>query len=298
LQRGLPIAVAVSAIGLNAYVWDAFHPANPLTRMEQRLGTNTPDVVAAGCDLIVGDYWKAWPAMLAVNDYYYRNNILDPKTQRPRRVYAITSLAASIEHLWRPILERPDTRVCSLYGDEAGYRRSLNAYTPEIALQMMQVEQFGRVIVYQVQHSPLKLVDFDFEIPPPGQGWSVEAAYPSGVTFEWMDSTQATILLPLSNDCDMRIEFRVLYAMAPDILESLTLRVNNRPIQLSTTKDREGGTVFQGVIPQSTLEANSNYTLLSFHISRLLIPQFVLQNSNDARTLGLAFDWLRIQRQP
>ena len=82
LQRALLITLAVGAIGLNAYRWDAIHPANPLTRMEQTIGKNTAAIVTAGCDLIVADYWKAWPAMLAVNDYYYRNNILDPGTHK------------------------------------------------------------------------------------------------------------------------------------------------------------------------------------------------------------------------
>jgi hypothetical protein len=200
--------------------------------------------------------------------------------------------------LWRPILGQPNARICSLAGDESGYKRSLGTYTPEIALQTVEVAQIGAVVVHVVQTAPLRAVTLDFDYLVPGKGWSFEATYPHGVTFQWMDSTVATILLPLATDRDMHIEFRVLYTMSPDILQSLTLRVNGQPIQLSAIRDPGGAALIQGIIPRSTLESNSRHTLLTFGVNHTLIPEFVLANSDDPRTLALAFDWLHIETQP
>ena len=152
--------------------------------------------------------------------------------------------------------------------------------------------------MHRVQFAPLQYITLDFDQFVPGKGWNLEETNPDGVTFQWTDSTDATILLPLGTGHDMHIVFRILYAMSADILQSLTLRVNDQPILLSSTNDPGGATIFQGTIPQSALEANSHYTILAFHINRTLIPQFVFPNSDDGRALGLAFDWLRIVRQP
>jgi hypothetical protein len=83
--------------------------------------------------------------------------------------------------------------------------------------------------------------------------------------------------------------------MAPDILQSLTLYVNNQPIQLNSTSDGGGGKLFQGIIPESTLAANTRSTVLTFHINRTLVPELVIPGSSDSRSLGLAFDWLNIK---
>lgn len=291
-------ALILAAIGLNGLKWQAFRPDNPFDRMEYSLGINTSSIVAAQCDLIIGDYWTAWPAMLAVNDYYFRNHILDPGSDQPRKIFAITYLAASTEHLWRPILERPDARLCSLASDDASYRRYLNTYASEIALQTIPAAEYGRVIVHQVRPFLLRSVTLEFDSPLPGKGWSYQEVSPWGDSFTWMDAPDATIFLPLTRDSDFDLEFRANMAMAPDILESLTLKVNDQPVQLNSTADPGGGTVFQGIISQASLSTGSGATMLSFHIRRTLIPQFTLPYSDDPRTLGLAFDWLRVESRP
>ncbi len=295
--RGATMALLVVAVSLNAYRWDTFHPANPLVQMEQTLGADTPAMVAAGCDLIVGGYWTAWPAMLAVNDYYYYNHILDLQSGQPRRVYAIAYLAASTQQLWRPILERPNVNICSISGDEVNYQLYLGIHAPEFALQTIPAAQVGRIISHRVRITRMQSVTVDFDSPPPGKGWSYQETTATGETFTWNTAAITTLYFPLATDGNANLEFRVVMTMAPDILQSLTLQVNGQPIELNSTNEPQGGTIFRGTIPQSVLAANERTTVFSFHINHSLIPQFILPDSDDPRTLGLAFDWLRIERQ-
>jgi hypothetical protein len=298
IARGATLALLALAVCMNAYAWDAFHPVNPLVQMEATLGANTAAMVAASCDLVVGGYWTAWPAMLAVNDYYYQNHVLDPRSGHPRRVYAIAYLAGSTEDLWRPILEQPNVKICSISGDEKNYQLYLGNYAPEFAMQTIPIAQIGHVILHQVRFRRVQSLILDFDSPPPGKGWSYQETTPGGETFTWTTPPITTLSLPLATHQTADLEFRVVMTMAPDILENLVLHVNGQPIQLSSTSDPDGGTVFTGTIPQSVLAADERTTLFSFEISRSLIPQFTNPGSDDPRPLGLAFDWLRIEGQP
>jgi len=298
VRMQLGVLVGLGAFFLNIYAWRAYQPADPLRRMEQRLGPNTPAFVAADCDLIVGDYWTAWPAMLAVNDYYYRNHILDSQTNQARKVYAITSLASSTKNIWQPILDRSDTRLCSLAGNDGGYKQSLSFYAPEIALQTLPIAQTEAVVVHQIHRSSMHSVALDFDQLVPGIGWSYGEATPNGETFQWMDTTNATIFLPLAMDRDLWIEFRVLYTMSPEILDSLTISVNGQFVALSQLPDTRGDLIFSARIPTAVIMASPGLAILTLHISRTIIPHFAFTNSDDMRSLGLAFDWLRIEAQP
>jgi hypothetical protein len=293
------IVLGLTAVCLNVYIWKTYLPSDPFIRIEQAIGNNTPAMAAASCDLIVGDYWTAWPAMLAVNDYYYRNDILDLESGTPRKVYAISYLAASTDDLWRPVLNRANARICSLSTDEVGYRRYLVLYAPEVAYKTIPTAQIGEVVVHQVQDvQPLESITLDFDSPAPGNGWSYPEISPSGETFLWTSLPTATLFLPLATDHDALLEFRVIMAMASDLLDGLTLSVNDEPIELVSVRDDAGAGIFHGTITRSILAAGSKPVVLTFHIDRTLIPVFVLPNSDDLRTLGLAFDWLHIQAGP
>jgi hypothetical protein len=292
--RFLPM-VAAFAFLINAREWNSFTPTLPFTAMDRSIGVDTPSIVEAGCDVLAGDYWKTWPAVLAANDYYFRNHIVDARTGETRLVAAISARAWPIEYLWRPRLDWPDARICSLAGDETNFKRYVSTYSPEIALLTVEVARVGDIVVHRVQQARLQAITLDFDDLVPGKGWSPEETYYNGVTFRWMDSLDATILLPLATDRDASIDFRVLYTMSPDILRSLTLRVNDQPIPLSASNEPDGGTIFHGTIPQSALAADARTTILDFHINRTLIPKLVLPYSEDPRSLGLALDWLVIR---
>lgn len=292
------MAVALLSVYVNAQLWNSFALTSPFTGMDNTIGANTSSFVDGQCDIIAGDYWKVWPAVIATNDYYYRENIIDPRTGRLRLVAGIAQRAGPTEYLWRPILDQPGVRICSLVGDEDGFNRSISTYAPEIALQTVPTTKIGQVIVHRIRIKPLQSVTLEFDQLLPGKGWSFGEVGPTGETFQWMDNTEATIILPLMTDRDVSVEFRILHIMSPDILQSLTLFVNGQSVELTRRHDPEGAPIFIGVIPKAVIVSDSRFTILTFRVSHTLIPHLIFPNSDDIRTLGLAFDWLRIERQP
>src|SRR5207253_601721 len=91
-----------------------------------------------------------------------------------------------------------------------------------------------------------------------------------------------------------KIEFRVAFSILPDSVGTLMLSVNGKPLELTSKRDDNGGTIFSGVIPQSVVALDASNTALSFRIPAITSPKAVGMN-DDARPLGLLFDWLDIQ---
>lgn len=290
------VAILLS-LHLNLREWNSFSPIGPFAAMERASGATTPALVEAKCDIVAGDYWRVWPAVLAVNDYYYRENIFDPRTHTPRLVAGLAYRAWPTEYLWRPRLSWPEAKLCSFADDEMGLREALGTYAPELALLTVKTAQFGNVVTHEIRSSHFSSLAMDFNLAAPGSGWGAPELSPTNETFIWMNAAESALILPLDTAHDLNLEFRILYTMAPDITQSLTLAANGQPIPLTSQTDDKGGVIFSSLLPQSTLALAPAQTHLIFHVNRTLIPLFAIPNSLDTRPLALAFDWLKIDRQ-
>jgi hypothetical protein len=281
---------------LNAWVWHSFTPTTPFAAMDRTIGASTAAMVQARCDVLIGDYWKVWPAVLAVNDYYYREGILDPRTGKVRLVMGITYRARPVEDLWREQLNWPDVTICAFTDDELGFRQSLKIYAPDIALLLTPYGNSGPFAVYKLENRRLPELGLEFDLPIPGPGWHGVEHTSGGKAFQWMSGTTSTVILPLAIDHDLIVRFRVLPPPAPDILPSLTVTVNDHLILFGSRNDGDG-VICSAAIPSFVLRANPRYTALAFHINHTIVPGEILGNG-DPRALGLAFDWIQIERGP
>ena len=140
----------------------------------------------------------------------------------------------------------------------------------------------------------LSSIDFNFKQALNGSGWYSREFLPDGNTFRWTGpQTTSTIDFPLSRDSDLIVQFRIILHLAPDILQSLNLKVNDTLIELKTLSHEEK-TIFEGVIPKQALQTENNFTRFTFEVNRTINPQSVNPNSTDKRMLGVAFDLIKI----
>jgi hypothetical protein len=120
-----------------------------------------------------------------------------------------------------------------------------------------------------------------------GSGWSVPEQSPDGSrTFLWMASTVATEDVDLPCDRELNVQFRVIYAMSPDILQSTALMVDGQPITLRSKLDTDGATLFEGTVPAETVRRAHGSHELRISVARTLVPD------GGDRNLALALDRL------
>lgn len=163
------------------------------------------------------------------------------------------------------------------YGATSG---CLEATIPDL------LEQHYRDRYAEQPQSLISSLDFDFNQALSGSGWHLREG--SEPAFRWTGpGTTSTLDLPLAIQ-DLTLEFCVINTLAPDILQSLTLQVNDRPIPLGVLYSH-GITLFQAIIPRVALISTAPFTRLIFQVSRTTSPQDLNPHDPDRRPVGLAF---------
>lgn len=149
---------------------------------------------------------------------------------------------------------------------------------------------------YAERHPLVAVLNFNFDQALPGSGWHAIQTLPEFGAVRWTGpGTQTRLDLPLVTDQDLNIQFRILMALAPDILESLTLKVNEQLIPLTRGAEPPGaGVTFHGCLPRSVLQPGASFTRLVFEVNRTLAPKTVDPHNGDERLLGVLFNWIKI----
>ncbi len=129
-------------------------------------------------------------------------------------------------------------------------------------------------------------VRFEFDRLIPGTGWS-STEMGNSITFAWMNSKTATLRLNVNTDQALELEAHVNLSMSDQILQSLTMKVNGQQFPLKLSSNTAPAN-FTALIPKGILATHSGYVQLEFNISKTQIPD------GDRRTLGLAFDWIKL----
>ena len=109
--RRLPVLVA--GILFLGVVWAYGFPSPRRVRTDlDRLGALTPDVLAAGCTHIAGDYWTVWTTVFHVNLTLYERG-------ESRSVWGLTFRGQPTSEIWRN-MPREERCVCIPVNDPFG----------------------------------------------------------------------------------------------------------------------------------------------------------------------------------
>lgn len=123
LPRVAP-AAAGAALALLPAAALAAYGAPSLARVRADLdvatGARTEDVLAAGCDLVTGDYWSVWPTV-------WHAALVSRERGLERRVYGVTHRSNPTVREWKG--RAPESlRICRAAGEEEHAERWLRAF--------------------------------------------------------------------------------------------------------------------------------------------------------------------------
>jgi len=104
LRPALALAlVLVPLAALAVYGWPSV--ARVAAELDERMGAHTEEVLAARCDLVVGDYWSVWPAVWHAAWVAHRRGLEGP--------FGLTHRAVATVPLWKS-RPRSELRICRL----------------------------------------------------------------------------------------------------------------------------------------------------------------------------------------
>lgn len=138
---------------------------------------------------------------------------------------------------------------------------------------------------------------YDFAQILRGSGWQRREQPVNGLPYRWTGpDTISTLDLPIAIDQDLTLEFQVICANStpPDILNSLTVTVNNTVIPLRTLHLDPVLRLFQGTIPQSICQSipNPSFIRLTFQVNRVV--ECVDRRDSYTRFVGVAINELQV----
>ncbi len=99
--------------------------------------------------------------------------------------------------------------------------------------------------------------------------------------------------LPYPPGTNIQISFRILMALQLEIIEQLSLTVNNIPVTLEHSVDPDGAFVFTGKIPP--IAVSGFFLRLSFSVPFTIVPGSVDPNNQDPRQLGILLNWVKLR---
>jgi hypothetical protein len=144
-------------------------------------------------------------------------------------------------------------------------------------------------------------VTVDFARALDGSGWhGRERTGFDASIFRWTGpQSVSTVDLPLAPGTDYALEFRVLNASAPDVLESLRLSVSDTDVPLEIVDGRHGVVrLYRGRIPARCIHTERPFTRLALHVARTASKQALDPSDPDDRPVGVAVHWIRVEALP
>jgi hypothetical protein len=135
------------------------------------------------------------------------------------------------------------------------------------------------------EQMPYLYYDFD-QTTIDETGWDVPESNLGEVTFRWMNATSSTLLVETPTIDDTVFTFKVYASLEPDILDSLSIRINDKAIEFSKVIDGMSPT-YIGIIPRTFVNEYNGSIPLTFEVDRIVSP-----STQDPRHLAIAFDWL------
>jgi len=145
--------------------------------------------------------------------------------------------------------------------------------------------------------SQIQSIDYDFSQKLSGSGWYWREQIPKTEHyFRWTGpETTSEIDLPLDTTKDLTLQFNVMRGITPEVIDSLSMKVNDHPIQITKLDKKLENTVFTAKIPKSILKNKRNFTRLSFEVSKTINPHLTDQSDPTDRFIGVAFDRIKIR---
>ena len=99
--------------------------------------------------------------------------------------------------------------------------------------------------------------------------------------------------LPCPSSPDIQISFCVLKVLQPEIIEQLSLNINDFPVPLIHREDPDGSYVFTSVIPPDAV--SGQFLKLVFMVPMTVLPRTVDPGNLDTRHLGILLNWVKLK---
>ena len=125
-------------------------------------------------------------------------------------------------------------------------------------------------------------------------------AYSRNIWYPWRDGLvwaglESGFGLPCPRGKNIQISFYILMTIKSEIIQKLSLKVNDIPITLQYQNDFQGAFVFTGKLPANAI--SGPFLRLVFSVPYTITPCDITLDNKDSRLLGFLLNWLKLEAQ-
>jgi hypothetical protein len=223
----------------------------------------------------------------------YRDDVGDTVVERIRQIEAPDiALYADAERIFAARYEQMVEELLLRHGT-ARHAELPRPLSDDVIFDLLMLDYDRRF----AEANPARArVRVDFDAPLWGSGWHQREGWPEG-SVRWSGpetvSTLDVAVLPANN---LRVQWRVLSAAAPDLLHSPRLSVNGAPVGVFQRFVRGKGALLEAWIPRALLGQAPARTSLELTLDRTVTPIVPdpTGGGQDPRQLGVAVHWVEV----
>jgi hypothetical protein len=170
------------------------------------------------------------------------------------------------------------------------FSQMLSDLPPAQSLEI-QLENHYKQRYQELNITPRSTCRYDFSQALRGSGWQRREYPAEGLIYRWTGPDRVSTLdLPIAPDRDLLIEFRVICteSTAIDILDSLTLQVNDHSVLLAVLHFDPVMRLLQGKIPATAIAHPP--ARLTFTVDRVVTFRSLNPQDTDSRSVGVAIN--------
>lgn len=243
---------------------------------------------------------------------YQNLRVVTRRSRREGLSSAVIEAIAQHNALDQALYDHAKTRFVAQYQQMLeALRQHENLQNPNDpdALQAALQQHYARH--YAETHPPerfsglsRKRLVYDFRQPLSGEGWHRRSGRFNGISPQdatrWSGPGAVSVLDlplvgPLAGKTDVRLTLDIEQAIAPDVLASLELTVNQHPVPLQVEARQSGGGLCTGTLPAIALHGPQPFTRFTFRLSHTLPLNASNPASNDDRLVGVALRQLVLE---
>jgi hypothetical protein len=150
----------------------------------------------------------------------------------------------------------------------------------------------------ELQPKPPQTAIYDFCQPLRGTGWQRREYHAEDpLPYRWIGpGTEATLDLAVATDADLYLEFQMTCTMATasEVVSSLSLQVNQKPLPYSILYGDRGMRIVQALVPKEVLQSERPFTQIAAQISYTIRPNALDPKNVDKRQVGVAVNLVQL----
>lgn len=243
--------------------------------------------------------WRPLRDTQALNRKAESAHVEKPTPAALERIIALNQSDLALYEFATELFEQRVRAMTDALLQDYGTRADMHLKYPLATDKMVELLERHYTARYTRRHAPLSppLLPkrFTFNETLDGVvGWQGRELSARDGVFSWSGPQRSASLdLPCADHHDVVVRFRVIYALRPEVLNTLELTANGERVKLQRTQDEVGAHIYRGVAPRRALQ-RAPYLRLTWTVAEALAPSAVVLDSTDARKLGIAVHWVEL----